>query len=224
METKTFRVAELKATPNDGPGAFRAIVSVFGNVDHGGDRMIKGAFKKTLEERGLPPIVWSHNWDTPPIGAVQKAEERQEGLYIKGRLFVGDDEDSPMARAVYTAMKATDGNDQPVLREFSFGYRPTGVKFVTEDDEEIREITDVELYEVGPTLVGMNPDTRLIGVKAMSEELQRAIPDDAEEKDASTDNPGPNDTPVSEEDQARIARLLSATSPFATPERGEQQS
>ena len=211
MQFKTFRVAELKATPDDGPGSFRAIVAVFGNVDEGGDRMERGAFKRTLEERGLPPIVWSHQWETPPIGSVQKAEERQEGLYIKGRLFVGDDEDSPMARAVYTAMKATDGNGAPVLREFSFGYAARDYSIEGEDGDQIRVLKDVDLFEVGPTLVGMNPATRLIGVKAMADELQHELQRDssAEQKDEPDDKPDPNDR-VSEEERARINQLLAS--------------
>lgn len=208
MQTKSFRVAELKATPEDGPGTFRAIVSVFGNVDEGGDRVERGAFKRTLSERGLPPIVWSHQWDTPPIGATLKAEERAEGLYIKGRLFVDEGEDSPMARAVYTAMKATDGNGQPVLKEFSFGYAAKDYAIEGEDGSQIRVLKDVDLFEAGPTLVGMNPETRLIGMKAMAQELQRAAEPEKKQDEKPDDKPDPKAAQAAEEEQVRIRRLL----------------
>lgn len=224
MERKSFAVTELKATDEDVPGSFEAVVAVFGNVDRGGDRMIPGAFKRTLEERGLPPVVWSHNWDVPPIGVVKEAVETAEGLHIKGRLFVAEGEDHSIARQVYAAMKAQDGNGVAPLREFSFGYETRGSKSVEEDGEEIRELTDVELFEVGPTLVGMNPDTRLVGAKALREyadQLERTK-ESAPEEVPAEDKPEPkDDTPLSEEDEARIVALVAAGRTLDTPEEGQ---
>ena len=168
-DTLTCEVVELKTLGSDEPaGTFEAIVAVFGNVDRGGDIVEPGAFKRTLSARngrGLPPIVWSHNWDTPPIGVTTEAEETEKGLRIKGRLFVGEGEDSPVARQVYTAMKARDGRGKSPLREFSFGYQATEVGFKEVDGQEVRLIKHLDLFEVGPTLVGMNPATELVAVK-----------------------------------------------------------
>lgn len=207
METKSFALAEVKAA-GDKPGAFEAVVSVFGNVDSYGDRMVKGAFARTLTEKGMPPVVWSHEWQVPPIGTIESATETDEGLVVKGRLFVGADEDHAVAKQVYAAMKAG------ALREFSFGYSTKASNDVTEDGETVREITDVDLYEVGPTLVGANSATRLVGVKA----LERAVAHELEQPPAAVkstttepvDKLDPKDAPVSEEDRARISRLLSA--------------
>ncbi len=169
METKSFALCKVKMAAGDTDGTFEAVVSVFGNVDQGGDRMIKGAFKRTLEEKGMPPVVWSHEWQVPPIGTIESASETDEGLLVKGRLFVGSSEDHAVARQVYTAMKAG------ALKEFSFGYQTKESRSVEEDGEEIREITDVDLFEVGPTLVGMNPETRLVGVKALEQAVAAEI-------------------------------------------------
>src|SRR5690349_18212445 len=106
MESKSFALREVKMLDSDAPGSFEAVVSVFGNIDSYGDRMIKGAFARTLEEKGNPPVVWSHEWQVPPIGAVESATETDEGLLVKGRLFVGPDEGHAVAQQVYTAMKA----------------------------------------------------------------------------------------------------------------------
>ena len=219
METKSFALSEVKAiTDTDEPGAFEAVVSVFGNVDSYGDRMVKGAFARTLADRGMPPVVWSHEWHTPPIGNVTSAVETDEGLVVKGRLFIGPDEDHAVAKQVYAAMRAG------ALREFSFGYSTKAAKDVTEDGDTVREITDVDLFEVGPTLVGANDQTRLVGVKALERAVaiemtgttkQLAAPAAVEQDD----NPDPNDTVVvSEEDQARINQLLSARPIHITPE------
>lgn len=167
MERKAFPIGELKAVNgSDEPGTFEAIVAVFGNVDRGKDRVERGAFKRSLAERGMPPVVWSHNWDIPPIGVVTEAVENNEGLRIKGRLFVGEGEDHPVARQVYTAMKSSGGDGKSPLREFSFGYEVRDSEVKTEDGEEIRVLKDVDLFEVGPTLMGMNPATRLVGIKS----------------------------------------------------------
>lgn len=208
METKSFALTEVKAV-GDVPGEFEAIVSVFGNVDSYGDRMVKGAFTRTLNEKGLPPIVWSHEWSVAPIGIATSATETDEGLLIKGRLFVGPGEDHAVAKQVHVAMV------NGAIREFSFGYSTKASNDVVEDGATVREITDVELYEVGPTLVGANSATRLVGVKA----LERAVASELEQPPAAVkssttepvDNPVPT-TPVavSEEDLARISRLLSA--------------
>jgi uncharacterized protein len=136
-------------------GQFEAIVSVFGNVDSYGERMIKGAFARTLQERGLPPIYWNHLWGQGPIGDPLDAEERDEGLYVKGELFL---DSGDLVRRIYRQMLG------PAKTEFSFAFRPRSGRFVEEDGEEIYEHTDVELYEVGPVTVGANSETELLQV------------------------------------------------------------
>lgn len=184
MEHLLARAAEIKATGPASSGSFEAIVSVFGNVDNGGDRMIPGAFKSSLKApedggRGFPPIVWSHLWGVVPIGSTQKAEEvtgyktekgkTVDGLFIAGDFFVDEHQ---TAKEVYTAMSRKNGDGLPVLRDWSFGYNAT--KVVKRGDQgfepvtkgHIRDLIEVDLYEVGPTLVGMNPDASTVGVKS----------------------------------------------------------
>lgn len=220
MEYKSFPITEMKAIAGgDQAGTFEAIVAVFGNVDDGGDRIERGAFKRTLSERGLPPIVWSHQWEVPPIGVVTEAVENNEGLRVKGRLFVGEGEDSPVARQVYTAMKAQDGNGKSPLREFSFGYSAKDYSIEAVDGEDIRVLKDLDLFEVGPTLVGMNPATRLLGVKQSGGEIHISLSGDtAALKKEPVDKPKPKPA-EGEEAQARIRQLLAEQSryPQETP-------
>lgn len=157
LETKSFPVLEFKAA-SDSSGAFEAIVAVFGNIDGGGDRILPGAFKQTLAERGLPPIYHSHDWAAGPIGTTLEAEEREKGLWIKGRLFL--EINDPFVNRIHAGMKTTGP------KEFSFTYRPKEVKFVEEDGDEIRELIHLTCYEVGPTLIGMNAETELISMNS----------------------------------------------------------
>lgn len=157
QEFKSYR-AEVKAVAGDA-GVVEALVSVFGNVDLGGDRVVGGAFAKSLENwaaKGDPmPFIWSHEWDNPEahIGYVEQAEERPEGLWVRAKLDV----DRPFAEQVFHLLKSRR------VTQFSFGYTVQDSRFVKDaDGTEVRELLAVDVFEVGPTLLGMNPATQLL--------------------------------------------------------------
>ena len=167
---KGYAAAQVKALPDTGTGAgeFEAIVSVFGNVDLVGDRVMPGAFAKSLErwaESGDPiPVVWSHDWNNPDahIGTVTLAEERDEGLYVKGVLDIAD---NAFAAQVYRLLSRRS------VKEFSFAY---DVLDEAVADDDVNELLELDLIEVGPTLKGANPDTELLAVKAVADAAERA--------------------------------------------------
>lgn len=230
-ETKRADVAELTVkSDGDQPGSFKAIVSVFGNIDSHGDRMVKGAFERTLKERGYPKLVWSHDRLTPPIGIVENAEETDAGLELEGRLFVdvAAGEDHPIARQVYTAMKAVGGDGKPGLADFSFGCRVKAAQWAEVDPDtlppdlqwtggQIRDITDVTLWEAGPCLVGANEQAGLLSVKSLAQDLgvteaqirqalaaSATAPDDADKDDVA-----PSRVFTDRKHATRVAELLS---------------
>jgi HK97 family phage prohead protease len=234
VDTKSYTISDFKAlSSKDEPGTFEALVSVFGNVDAGGDRVQRGAFKRTLgewEAKGRSvPVLWSHDAESVPIGVVAKAGESNDGLRVKARLFV---EGHDRAREVYEAMKGG------ALQEFSFGYGVKEHKDIVENGQPVRILKDLDLFEVSPVFRGMNPATRLMGVKSLPariEELEAEIadrqrqiselktaaeavaepepaeqPEKTEEKEPE-DNPEPNPAePVGEEAKARIRALQAA--------------
>lgn len=156
MQHKTFK-SEFKAV-DESAGIFEAIVSVFNNVDLVKDRVLHGAFAKSLKawaQKGDPiPVIWSHQWDNPDahIGVVLQAEENQKGLYIKGQLDLAE----PFAAKVFKLMK------ERRVTESSFAYDIVNEK-MTKDG--VNELIELDLIEVGPTLKGANPATELIGAK-----------------------------------------------------------
>lgn len=160
-QKRAFEVASFKAADGE-TGAFEALVSVFGNVDRGGDRVIKGAFAKSLgrwQEKGDPiPVIWNHMWENPEahIGAVHPGDavETDDGLLVKGRL----DLDNPFAKQVYRLLS------ERRVKEFSFGYNVLDA----ERKNGALELREVDVIEVGPTLKGMNPATELLAVKALA--------------------------------------------------------
>lgn len=145
-------------------GVFEAIVSVFGNVDSYGDRVMPGAFEKTLTEweaSGDPiPVYWSHRMDDPDynIGHVLEAKETAEGLWVKAQI----DLEGPKAQQVYRLLKGRR------VTQFSFAYDVKAYQIVkgADDESSVWELQELKLYEVGPTPIGANQETELLAVKA----------------------------------------------------------
>ncbi len=144
----------------DGKGRVEAIVSVFGNVDLVGDRVVKGAFKKSIESwmksGDAIPAIFSHDWADPfsHLGEVEYLEETDDGLKATYTL---DIDDNPVAAQIYKLMK------RRTLKEHSFAY---DVKREKEADDGANELLELDIIEVGPTLKGANPSTELLAVKS----------------------------------------------------------
>lgn len=168
---KAYEVSTFKALPdqNGSRGRFTAIVSVFGNVDLQGDRVVKGAFQKDLERLqtvGDPlPIIWSHEWGDPHahIGwaAPDEVRETDVGLEITGQL----DLDHPFAAQVYKLLQ------QRRVKQWSFAYDIEDEKKATDGANELRQL---RIIEAGPTLAGANPETDTITVKSSLEHAAKA--------------------------------------------------
>jgi phage head maturation protease len=153
-------------------GTATVIAAVTGTVDEVGDRIIPGAFTRTLRSR-TPKVCRSHDWATP-IGRVTSIKELLPG---DPRLPARTGSGRPWSREagaliadvqLNTAIK--EGKDTLSMIQFygpgesawSIGYRT--VKSRQRDG--VRELLDVDLFEISPVLHGAHPDARLIGVKA----------------------------------------------------------
>jgi hypothetical protein len=171
MSTQKTYSADIKA--DGAKGAFKALVSVYGNVDLQGDRVMPGAFDDSIaswQKSGDPlPIVYSHDWANPfhhiGIADPKDIQSTPDGLVVTGRL---DIDDNPTARQVHKLMQRRS------LKEFSFSYDIQDEKRGKDGANELRK---VHLIEAGPTLKGANPETQLLAVKAMlgDEEFHRAV-------------------------------------------------
>lgn len=205
---KIFKLAESKASDT---GAFTALAAVFGNVDSVGDRMMKGAFAKTLERwraLGDPiPVFLSHQWDDPMalIGRADPGDvvETDAGLLVKGRL---DLEHNAVAQQVHRLMR------DRLLKGWSFGYTvpPGGEKRAADGANEVFE---VDLIEFGPTLKGANPAAELQSVKSALTEAsaEEGTPPPTDEVEGARDkakaSPEASD-PIGDEMQIALIRAL----------------
>jgi len=164
---KTFaaKVKQAAKDSGDPPGTFEALVSVFGNKDHGGDIVEAGAFTKSLAEWTLKerpvPIVWAHQFrDVDNIlGKYVEIKETEEGLYVKGQL----DLNHPRAARVHALM------EEGLIVEFSWSGEVREYEWLEDDDEDSwwpgMKILDVDLWEAGPCFKGANPETELLSIK-----------------------------------------------------------
>lgn len=135
--------------------------AVFGNVDNGGDRIRRGAFAKTIQERvpgGDVPLLDSHIWDAEhTIGTVVSAREDDYGLLIKARLST-----APSVQDLKA--KLLDGT----IRKMSIGYVP--VKESWEklgDGRVVRNLEELKWFEASVVPLPMNESARILAVKGM---------------------------------------------------------
>ncbi len=160
---KNLPIAGLLGS-DDEQGYVEAIVSVYNNVDLGGDVIRYGAFGTSLA-RKLPKIVWHHDWMQPlgktlearelPPGDAQLPESIRQlgGLYVKGQFNLG----TQRGRDAYSDLKFGS------LDEFSIGYQTK--KHTIDSESGVVELLELDLHEWSPVLLGMNPATALLSIK-----------------------------------------------------------
>jgi hypothetical protein len=113
--------------------------AIFDAPDKGGDIVRKGAFARAAKA-GLP-LLWQHD-QRRRIGFVESLSEDARGLRVIAQL----DDDSAVVQA---------GSG------LSFGYRVRAMQ-----QQEYRELTDLDLIEVSIVATPMQPLARVLAVEA----------------------------------------------------------
>jgi uncharacterized protein len=129
--------------------------SVFGNRDHGGDVVVEGAFKKSLERHGMPALLFNHNMAEPPLGLVVDAKEHRRGLWIKAEL---PKDDTFVSGRVVPQLKRRG------LKGMSIGYKV----LEREQRGDTRYLKSIRLYEVSVVTTPMNPLAEIESVKSFN--------------------------------------------------------
>lgn len=147
---------ELKFSP--GSGVFEGYAAVFHNVDSAGDRILPGAFVKSLAacraEGRFPPLLWQHD-PKRPIGIWEDMHEDSHGLYVRGRLFA---DDIAQAREAYALLR------ENVVSGLSIGYRT--VESQRDGKTGVRLLSELELLEVSIVTFPANDRARVRAVKS----------------------------------------------------------
>jgi HK97 family phage prohead protease len=175
-EFKALPFTNLKAQSS---GRVRVgIASVFGNIDEINDRVMPGAFEKTIAEGARRArFLWMHSYQHPPTAAikelreltrdelppevVEKAPEATGGLLVARDYFKND-----LADWILQAIDAGE------IDEMSFAYETVRSQTVTEpidgDPDKVREIRNLQelkLYDLSDVLWGCNEATVAAGAK-----------------------------------------------------------
>lgn len=141
-------------------GIFSGYGSVFGNVDDGGDVVEPGAFTKTIAEcADRVKILALHNDSWLPVGKPLELREDARGLFLRGKIS-----DTSMGRDIKVLLR------DRVLNELSIGYDPIVFDY---DDQGIRHLREVKLWEVSIVTWAMNPAAKITDYKAV-ETAERA--------------------------------------------------
>lgn len=165
MNTIDFGL-EMKAVTEE--GQIEGYGAILGNVDKGGDRIIEGAFAKTLAmhaKNGTRPLMlWNHNSDEP-IGVWEEVAEDRKGLKVKGKIVL----ETARGREVHALLKAQ------ALRGLSIGYRTVSDSI----ENGIRLIKELDLWEISPVSFPMNAKAGVTAVKSQGglEEFARRLRD-----------------------------------------------
>jgi Escherichia/Staphylococcus phage prohead protease len=145
-----FELEELKSRGDDG-WSFTGYASTFGNVDEGGDVVLRGAFSNSLARR-VPRLLWQHDMHEP-IGKVIGLTEDDRGLHGEFKL-------SRTTRGHDAYQLLRDG----AIDSMSIGYIPEDQEF--DEKSGIRQLKAVELLEISLVSIPMNGEARITAVKA----------------------------------------------------------
>jgi HK97 family phage prohead protease len=133
-------------------GEFEGYASTFGNVDLQGDKVVRGAFKRTITQHGgKVPVLWQHS---DPIGVGLEAREDAKGLYVRGQLVL----------SVKQAQEARDLTVAGAIRTMSIGYK-VGAKGWDTDADGIRLLKDIDLIEYSLVTFAANPQAGIARIK-----------------------------------------------------------
>lgn len=158
MERLTVPI-EWKAS-SDGSGTLEGYASTFGNVDLGGDVVVKGAFIKTIgniKANGIP-LLADHVASTASVlGTIVDAKEDANGLWIKASFS-----SAPSAQDV--RIKLLEGH----LKTMSIGYETIDYAWKDVDGRRARALKELKLWETSVVVFPMNPEAVVSRVKSIA--------------------------------------------------------
>ena len=145
------------ADVDESKGIVTLYASAFGNVDSDGDIIEKGAFSKTIQERGpqspRPRIKHLFQHDRyNPIGTPITMVQDENGLLIDSK--VSDIRDGDYLKLY------RDG----VITEHSIGFEI--IKSELAENKEYQVIKEVKLWEYSSVTWGANENTPVVGMKS----------------------------------------------------------
>jgi HK97 family phage prohead protease len=167
-KTLSFKIETKDATADDTGQEFGHLVcygAVFNNTDDVNDRIIPGAFKRTVraakeravarEKRYVLPMLWNHK-DTEIIGGWSSVTEDDFGLKCEGDINLA----TQRGREYWALAKAGMADQFSILYETM----PGGSKY---NKSGVRELTELRLFSIDPVTFAANDATELLSIKSL---------------------------------------------------------
>lgn len=138
-------------------GVITGYASVFGIQDQGGDKVMPGAYTKSLitakaQSRKIK-MLWQHD-PSAPIGVWEEVKEDEYGLLVKGRLLP----------EVAQAKEAIALLEAGAIDGLSIGYR---TRKATKGEDGSRELQDLDLWEVSLVTFPMQIEAGISDIKSI---------------------------------------------------------
>lgn len=153
-EVRSF-VLQLKAMGDD--GTVEGYGSVFGVRDNYDDVIAQGAFSASLKEHKsagtMPAMLWQHEADEP-IGIWTEMVEDAKGLRVVGKLAL----ETSRGKEAHALLK------MGALNGLSIGF--VSKQWSIDVDQDIRTLTEIDLWEVSLVTFPANAKARITSVKA----------------------------------------------------------
>lgn len=173
MKKNTILFKEIKQenftiTPDKEDFVIEGYASVFGNIDAGGDVVMKGAFAKTLGENGSRVAMCYQHDMRNPVAKISMLKEDDHGLYFKARISDAEPD---------IKCKIKEG----ILKELSIGYQPIIEEPGIMDEQKCNFLKEVKLYELSLVTMAMNPLATIqerksaFGIESLEDEFDRLI-------------------------------------------------
>lgn len=163
-------VAEIKADSKN--GIVEGYFSGFNNVDSDADRILQGAFSKSIKEHGPSSesnrkIAHLAYHDTRrPIGVIQELKEDSTGLHFVSKM--GTHTEGQDFLKMY---------EEGLIREHSIGfnYIADKIKESKEGDQTIWDIQEVKLWEGSAVVFGANSETPNLSIIKSQDDLNNHL-------------------------------------------------
>lgn len=145
----------------------KGYLAAFDNVDSHRDIIKKGAFTKSLNERGVSSSsnrkvahLYQHDMNRL-IGVFEELREDEKGLYFVSKM-----------------LNTTEGNDRLIeyqegaLREHSIGFKYVSDKMEHEEKDDVWILKELNLFEGSAVTFGSNSETPYLGSFKSTDTLQ----------------------------------------------------
>ena len=153
---------EVKVEDVRPDGWFSGFLAYYNNVDRKRDKIIPGAFDKSLKAKPASKVrlLWMHDaWE--PIGKFLSLTETPKGLKFEAKLTLG------VARAndVHALLLDT------AVDTMSIGYNADPAKQGFDREKDVRELKEIDLWEGSVVTFPANEKCVITGVKHTAELL-----------------------------------------------------